>query len=361
MRIKSYLLCLILLGVVTGTSGQTFPLQPVPADSVSVEGFFWHDQMKYVTDKWPQLQPKSIEITAKNLKKIPSLTKQWQKLMLKASPTGIDNGNVKATCRFVELCLRLAQLTGDSRYTCAAEQMLVNALCQQSDPLAGRTLLNLPENIYATSGNHLFVNFPIRSSAHITTPDLDVKLRCVTSSPWFNDEYILWLNFGGKQRHMTLHLRLPSWMDTEELTAYRVDRLPKLKQVKTADGLILSPHVENGFLIIEKEWCDSDYVGIQINTPIYRISDPVRPSFVAFQKGSVLYRLLNLPAGMSVRPKDAVHSEFDADRHTNVLSAPYYDADGKQVGTFMAEPYLFHRTDGPGDVYVPKEPVPTHN
>lgn len=355
-----FLIAAFLWPAATATA-QSFPLQSVPADSVEIEGFFWRDQLKYAREQRPELQPEPLFLDTKDLRRVPSLTKQWEKAMSKASLEGINGGNVKSTSQFVELCYRLARLTGDGRYSSAAEHMLVNTLCQEDDPKATSTLLNLQENIYTTSGDHLYVNYPIRSQAHIVTPSLDLQLQCVTSSPWFNDRYILWFNFNGPQRHMTLHLRLPSWMDTDTLTTFRSDRQPKLRPTKTADALILDHHIENGYLVIDKEWCDSDYVGVQINTPIYRVSDTTQPGLVAFQKGSVLYRMLELPDGMRVNPQEAVHSEFDADRHTNVLSGPYYDAKGQPAGRFSAEPYLFHRKKGPGGIFLPSLSSPAGN
>ena len=333
------------------------PLTAVEADSIKIKDFFWHLQMKDVEAAGISA---SGQNNAKKKKKAPS-EKDWQKdfetLDIESGING-DKDNVTAIANFAQQSGQLLRATGDSRYAKAMEHCYYNGLAgrmKENDEgkrkAAADALRQFTSEVMATSGKHLFINMFPRSQSHIKTSELNVETIITTSVPWFNEVFLQLLT-GGKQMRMALHLKVPEWLGKEFLPNY--DMGSGRKQINVfVKGEKIVPHVENGYVVIDREWEDSTVVVLNFPTPTRRIHQKNKPDETALMKGSLLYTFLNIPEGMYIKENDPVNSQFDKDRHTNVLSAPYYNKNGEKAGIYLAEPYLFNRHNPQARIFVP--------
>lgn len=365
------LIFLFLLGTTAETHAQTgtplqLPLQPVCVDSVSIEDFFWYGQLQEVKKNYPDLKPWTTKATKGDTKKKRKLHTQWERGIKRLGPTATVAGDnspdeVKAADETARLSARLNLATGDGKYANMFEFIECNSLCgrQQSDnaevrKTSAESLMGIQGQIYATSGEHLFLNCLIRNNAHIITPSLDVQAVLVVSRPWYN-QMILWLKFARQGQHMVLHIAVPEAYQLDSLDNYSVNTRRKPLTIDVGKNHE-RPRIENGYYVFDRNWTDDDYVAINFPTPIIHIHPDGDTTQMALQRGPVVYATLNLPKGMSLKASDPVHSQFDKDRHTNVLSAPYYDASGHKAGMYLAEPLLFNRKNPQARLFAPAVP-----
>lgn len=366
-----FFISFLFLSITVGTQAAEnvplrLPLQPVCVDSVSIEDFFWYGQLQEVKKNFPNLKPSTLKPQKGDTKKWQKLNVQWEKGIKLLGPTataagGTSPDEVKAADETARLSARLNFATAQGKYANMFEFIECNSLCgrQQSDnaeerETAAKSLMNIQGQIYATSGEHLFLNHLIRNNAHIVTPDLDVQAVLVVSRPWYN-QMILWLKFARQGQRMVLHIAVPEAYQLDSLDNYSTHTRRKPLTIDVGKNHE-KPRIENGYYVFDRRWTDDDYVAINFPTPIIHIHPDNDTTQIALQRGPVVYATLNLPQGMYLKAGDAVHSEFDKDRHTNVLSAPYYDAQGRKAGMYLAEPFLFNRRNPQARLFVPALP-----
>lgn len=333
-----------------------FPLTPVPADSVKTGDFFWNLQMKEVDKTVPK-----TKITSNNSEKTISIN-EWEKLF---ATLGIEGGinndkdDVVTISEFAKQCGKLVRETGDGRYASAMEHCYFNGLAGRMNDTdinkreaAAASLRQLPGEMMATSGKHLFINMFTRSQTHIKTKDIDIEAIITTSTPWFNENWIEILT-GGHKQHVTLHLKVPEWLQKDFLNGYDMNN--KRSQINVfVKGRKIAPRVDKGYVVIDREWEDSTTtIVLQYPTPIRRVTSQSHPNGIILMKGGLLYSFLNVPDGMYIKESDPIRSDFDKDRHTNVLSAPYYTSTGEKAGIYLAEPYLFNRRNPQSKIFMP--------
>lgn len=334
------------------------PLVAVPADSVVIEDFFWDLQFKTVRSLYPEMRSSGFKDLPKANRK---LKEEWERDYERLLPTGVLEGDEDEAASALEMAKKsfaLALATGETKYFAAMEHCLYNGVAGRMADFGGehieevaQMLTDLPGMIFATSGTDVYINMFVRNTAYVDNGTLDVMFVSTVSDPWFN-EYLLQMKFMGGEHHMKLHLRLPEWEKDSVLPCADYDRR-KSRYTLTVSGNLVTPKVEDGYVVVEREWTDSDFVVLRLPTSIMRVALKKDPGNLMIQKGSLLYTFVNIPESCGIDKSDAIHSEFDKDRHTNVLSAPCYNEEGVVCGEYRAEPYAFNRLNPLARLSVP--------
>ena len=350
------------------TSVVKFPLTPVSVDSITIGDFFWYGQILNTKKVDSTLKVQPFIVTRKDVSRAKKMVLDWQEKVKNLTLFGsvsTEKDELPSAVNMVKESALLSLATGDAKYGGVMERAYYNGVCgrQESDSheealLASQWLVNVPNYIMATSQEHLYINMYIRNTAHVKNKHLDVNVLTIASTPWFN-QVSLQFKFPTPARHMVLHLRKPSWLSDSDI----VREVPNYHSshyngrfTLFVNGNQVVPKLDGGYIVIDRVWKDSDYVQMFLPAPVRRFHSNSSNGAVALQKGPLLYTFLSFPQEATVKENDLVHTEFFKDRHTDVISGPYYDAAGKKAGKYSAEPYVFHLNDSTARLFVPCKP-----
>jgi len=228
--------------------------------------------------------------------------------------TDYDLPNLTAyqeTCASVAMAMwnhRLNLLYGESRYADVMETALYNGAlagvsldgtrffyvnplssrghhhraewfgCACCPPNIARTLSSLGGYAYATSGDALWVNLYIQGGVKAKVGRRTVDLDVATDYPW--DGTVKLTVKPDQAARFGLRLRVPGWA---EGASVRVN------------GTSVSPAVERGYYVIDRQWKAGDVVDLDLPMPVRRIaSNPwVKPNAgrLALARGPLVYCL----------------------------------------------------------------------
>ena len=154
-----------------------------------------------------------------------------------------------------------------------------------------RTLLMLPEWIYARAPGGLYVNLYIGGTVDIPhVAGTDVRLVQKTDYPWRGAVSIV-VN-PAESRTFTVWLRVPR----HETSSLYQDK-PKTGGIDNlrANGFALSPKIEDGYIAITREWHPGDQIDFNIPMEIHRVkADPLvlaDRGRVALRYGPLIYNV----------------------------------------------------------------------
>lgn len=145
-------------------------------------------------------------------------------------------------------------------------------------PNIARLLASLQKYIYLKSENKVYVNLFISSELKFEIADQQILLKQSSEYPWHNS-----INYNiktEKSMNFTLNIRYPDW-------AKKVKVLINEKEEEI--------NVENGYLVINRNWKTNDQVELIFEMPIRRIK--AHPNVVenrdrfALMKGPLIYCL----------------------------------------------------------------------
>ncbi|WP_448104205.1 beta-L-arabinofuranosidase domain-containing protein [Pedobacter panaciterrae] len=194
---------------------------------------------------------------------------------------------------------RMNELTGDGKYMDEFERVLYNNVltgvslsgdqytyqnplnahdhsrwawhsCPCCPPMFLKMVSELPNYIYASSGDRLFVNMFIGSDANIRLPGKTlIAISQKTNYPW-EGKISLTVN-PEKESAFSLSLRIPGWARGKEnpYDLYRSD-LPS-SYTLLVNGSTAKAIMENGYAVITRKWKKGDQVELQL---------PMKPRFV---------------------------------------------------------------------------------
>lgn len=181
-------------------------------------------------------------------------------------------------------------------------------------PCLSRTLLRLPEYLYAQSGEGIYINLYAGSTARIQLKDHRIGLIQETDYPW-NGHVKLTLN-PDQSAVFKLFLRKPGWSSGATLTL-------------NGDPL-KNPTLEKGYWIIERNWQTGDRIEIDLPMPVEVIkSNPkvlADRGHIAIQRGPIVY------GTESLDNKGEVDLTFPTDPQFRVESRPGF-LNGVQIIT----------------------------
>ena len=128
-----------------------------------------------------------------------------------------------------------------------------------------RFVASIPQYIYATRGNDIFVNLFAQNDAEISTQSNTVKISQKTNMPW-NADIEITVN-PKKSQTFALRLRLPDWASDKPVktSLYNYYEKPKAYTLKV-NGVDYNAELKTGYLVINRKWQKGDK--IQYNLPI---------------------------------------------------------------------------------------------
>ena len=175
--------------------------------------------------------------------------------------------------------------------------------CACCPPNIARLLASFGQYIYSQSESDLAVHLYVQGHADLTITGQPVTLTQTTEYPW--DGLVTVTITPEQPTQFRLRLRLPEWC-----------RAPRL----TLNGAAITPTVENGYAVLEREWAVGDTVTLDLPMKIERVyaNPKVKQNRgrVALQRGPVVYCLeeadnggdlnaLTLPRGADLTPSFA--------------------------------------------------------
>lgn len=147
-------------------------------------------------------------------------------------------------------------------------------------PCLSRTLLRVPDYVYATAGRDLWVNLYAAGEATATVAGRKVKLSQITGYPW-DGQITLDVDPGAQPAAMALRLRLPGWAPSFAL--------------RLNGQAVGQPRREKGYLVLDREWRAGDRVELDLPMPVQRIAAHPKvvsnAGRVALMRGPILYGL----------------------------------------------------------------------
>ena len=165
--------------------------------------------------------------------------------------------------------------------------------CACCPPNLMRTLAALTGYFYAVRDDSLFVNFYAQSEGTATVAGTKVSLKQTTDFPWQGGVRLA--VSPEKPAKFSLRVRIPGWAQgrpvPSDLYSYD-DKMPAVWSAKIGREEINGP-VENGFLVLTREWRAGDTVDLTFGLPVRAVrgNDKITATTgrVAFERGPVVY------------------------------------------------------------------------
>lgn len=308
------------------------------------------------------------------------------------------------TCASVGMVLwnqRMGMLTGESKYVDVLEKSLYNGALDGIS-LAGdkffygnvlssngkqtrrdwfgtaccpaniaRLIESLGNYIYGYNQNSIWVNLFVGSNTVIPVNNTLVPISMKTNYPW---DGLLEMNFSPKEKiTFGLRVRIPGWVTGEAVPGglYSFQQPGESKIAVNLNGKPIQYVIENGYMLINREWQSGDKITVYLPMDIKRVSSRTEVKAnverVAIQRGPIIYcvegidndgRSMNI-----VLPKNVTFQEVPQTILTEKVIAIQTEAtvikvsdDGSAVSTqkkkISAVPYYIWNNRGPGQMLV---------
>lgn len=228
----------------------------------------------------------------------------WYGGKLKQTVPAYHTMETCVTFTWMQLCARLLEVTGDTRYADEFERTMYNALMASMradgsqiakySPLEGcrtageeqcgmhinccnangpRAFALIPKVAYTSENDRINVNLYIPSDATVNLGKNKIGLRMETDYPVSGD-IELTVN-PARSADFTMSLRMPTWLDSAAVVA--------------VNGEIVQTIHKGGYLDISRRWDKGDKVSVHLplTTKVVRMGDPNR--FQAVTRGPVVF------------------------------------------------------------------------
>lgn len=156
-----------------------------------------------------------------------------------------------------------------------------------------RFIPTIPELIYATSGNSLYVNLFTQSKAEVLLKDQAVTIEQVTNYPWSGE--VLVKVDPEDIDNFDLLIRIPGWLSQTPLPSdlYRYADNGFKKFAVFVNGEEVNGQWDNGYISLKRVWKKGDEVKCNFNMEVrkvyanYNVADD--RGLVAFEYGPLVY------------------------------------------------------------------------
>lgn len=133
-----------------------------------------------------------------------------------------------------------------------------------------RFMASVPNYMYATQGNDIYVNLYIQGNANLETEGNKVSLEQVTNYPW--DGSIKITVTPEKEQMFTLRIRIPGWTQDAPVSTDLYSFTDKAKNYTIrVNGSKINTKVYNGYALITRNWKAGDAVELNLPMDIRRI------------------------------------------------------------------------------------------
>lgn len=218
---------------------------------------------------------------------------------------------------------RLFEATGDSKYIDVLERSLYNAFlsgygadgksffypnplqsihgadrqpwfaCACCPPNVARLLPKVPELMYATDREGVYVNLYATNDANVEVAGQRIQLR-QQGNVVTKGRGSLTIA-GGKPESMTIRMRVPGWARNNPFpgSLYEQDGANKANVTFKLNGEEARPKMENGYAIFKRKWQKGDKIDFEFPVfPLFIKSSPLlseNGGLIAIQKGPFVY------------------------------------------------------------------------
>jgi uncharacterized protein len=144
-------------------------------------------------------------------------------------------------------------------------------------PCLSRTLLRVPDYLYARTATDLYVNLYAGSTVTVALRDQTLKLRQQTDYPW--DGRVTLTLEPERPATFGLRLRQPGWC--------------RSATVRLNGTIIQAAAASDGYILVRREWRPGDVVVLELPMPVERLEAHPRVTAdrgrVALQRGPIVY------------------------------------------------------------------------
>ncbi|WP_199736867.1 glycoside hydrolase family 127 protein [Fibrisoma montanum] len=287
---------------------------------------------------------------------------------------------------------RMNELTGDGKYMDEFERVLYNNVltgvslsgtqytyqnplnahkharwnwhsCPCCPPMFLKMVSALPDFIYASTADKVFVNLFVGSTANVTLAKNTVALTQETNYPW--DGKVTLSLHPDKAAAFAVHLRIPGWARGQE-NPYGLYRSSLTSPVTfRVNGQFVNVPITDGYAVIKRRWKKGDRIEISLpmEPRLITATEQVKDlkGLVAIASGPIVYCLENVDNQQLDSLKlDATASLILNHQATllngvNVISGMARDAQSRQVPIKAIPYYAVGNREGEGyKVWLPK-------
>ena len=156
-----------------------------------------------------------------------------------------------------------------------------------------RFIPSMPGYVYGVRDNNLYVNLFAANTATIQVNGKDVTLEETTNYPWDGDISIKVLK--NKAKAFNMLIRIPGWVQNEvvpsDLYSFSDDIFSTYEV--NVNGQRVDGELENGYLVINRNWKKGDVVSIHFDMPVRTVVANPRVADdrgrVAVERGPLVY------------------------------------------------------------------------
>ena len=156
-----------------------------------------------------------------------------------------------------------------------------------------RFIPSMPGYIYGVRDNDLYVNLYAANTATLALGGKSVTIQQDTNYPWDGDIAIKVLQ--NKAKAFNMMVRIPGWVQSQvvpsDLYAYNDDIFSTYEI--TVNGQKVDSELENGYMVINRNWKKGDVVRIHFDMPVRTVVASPRVSDdrgrVAVERGPLVY------------------------------------------------------------------------
>ena len=156
-----------------------------------------------------------------------------------------------------------------------------------------RFIPSMPGYIYGVRDNDLYVNLYAANTATLALGGKNVTIQQETNYPWEGDIAIKVLQ--NKAKAFNMMVRIPGWVQSRvvpsDLYAYNDDIFSTYEI--TVNGQKVDSELENGYMVINRNWKKGDVVRIHFDMPVRTVVASPRVSDdrgrVAVERGPLVY------------------------------------------------------------------------
>lgn len=174
-------------------------------------------------------------------------------------------------------------------------------------PNLSRTVMRLPDYLYAQTARDIYVNLYAAGSAKIAMPSGAVTLTQSTDYPW--DGAVKIAVAPARPSSFALRLRVPGWCRD---AAFKLN-----------GKAIAKPRLEKGYVVLRRIWQSGDIIEANFPMPVTRVlANPqveADKGLIALQRGPLVYGFESLDNDDNLDRKLAADAEFRAAAHPDFL------------------------------------------
>ncbi|NLA48554.1 MAG: glycoside hydrolase family 127 protein, partial [Bacteroidales bacterium] len=181
----------------------------------------------------------------------------------------------------------------------------------------------IPNLIYATQGNNVYINLFMSNRSNITLPAGDIIIEQQTGYPWNGNVNIHIVSTNVKTRY-SLSIRIPSWLQNQVAPGdlYTYTNEPGESYKVLLNGAAVTGNLNNGYMEITGKWKAGDRIELQFPMKVRTVK--ANPNVkentgkFAIERGPLVYCMeeIDNPASFSMSPE---LSSVEVDWQQNLL------------------------------------------